>query len=208
VTAHRIGLGSALLGVVVLAWALVLRQTDGMMAAGIWPYLSLWVVMTVAMMLPSAAPMLLLVDRLSGSTATPLFATGYLIAWAVFGAAAYWLGSLVAWPATGALLIAAGIYQALPLKHACLRRCRNPLGFLRDHAGEGPLRVGVIHGAYCVGCCAGLMVVLLALGMMNVVWMALVGVAILAEKLLPRGERLAPISALVLVGFGAWITLT
>jgi predicted metal-binding membrane protein len=208
VTAHRIGLVSALLGVVVLAWALVLRQTDGMMAAGIWPYLSLWVVMTVAMMLPSAAPTLLLVDRLSGSSATPLFLGGYLIAWTAFGAAAYWIGSFVAWPATGTLLIAAGVYQVLPLKHACLRRCRNPLAFLRDHAGEGPLRVGAIHGAVCVGCCAGLMVVLLALGMMNVLWMAVVGAAILAEKLLPRGERLAPVSALVLVGLGTWIALT
>jgi len=208
VTARRIGLVSALLGVVVLAWALVLKQTDGMMAAGIWPYLSLWVVMTVAMMLPSAAPMLLLVDRLSSSAATPLFAVGYLLAWTAFGAAAYWIGSLFAWPATGALLVAAGVYQVLPLKHACLRRCRNPLGFLRDHAGESPLRVGIIHGAYCVGCCAGLMVVLLALGMMNVVWMALVAAAVLAEKLLPGGERLAPASAVVLVASGAWIGLT
>jgi predicted metal-binding membrane protein len=208
VTARRIGLGSALLGVFVLAWALVLVQTNGMMAAGIWPYLSLWVVMTVAMMLPSATPMLLLVDRLSGASATPRFLGGYLIAWTAFGAAAYLVGSLVAWPATGALLIAAGVYQLLPVKQACLRRCRNPVGFLREHAGEGPLRVGVVHGATCVGCCAGLMVVLLGLGMMNVLWMALVGAAILAEKLLPHGERLAPLSALALVASGTWIVLT
>jgi predicted metal-binding membrane protein len=208
VTTRRIGLGSALLGVFALAWAFVLIHTDGMMAAGIWPYLSLWVVMTVAMMLPSATPMLLLVDRLSGSSATPRFFSGYLIAWTAFGAAAYLVGSLIAWPATGALLVAAGVYQVLPIKQACLRRCRHPIGFLRDHAGESPLRVGVVHGAYCVGCCAGLMVVLLALGMMNVLWMALVGAAVLAENVLPHGERLAPLSALALVGAGTWIVLT
>ncbi len=204
-TARRIGFGSIGLGLVVVAWAIVIARSDGMVG-GFGSYLGLWTAMTVAMMLPSAAPMLLLVDRLSHE-AMPPFALGYLLAWTAFGAAAYAVSSRIHWHATAAVLIAAGVYQVLPFKRACLRRCRNPLGFLRDHAREPPLVVGVRHGGYCVGCCAGLMSGLLALGMMNIVWMALAAAAVLAEKTLPGGDRLAPLSAIGLVGAGAWLVL-
>src|SRR5947209_6878167 len=125
-TVRRIGNGSVLLATVVLAWAVVVTQSDSLMMGGAGAYLALWTAMTVAMMLPSAAPMLLLVDRLSRG-ATPLFALGYLVAWTAFGVGAYLVTSQLHWRTTAALLVAAGLYQVLPLKRACLRRCRNPL---------------------------------------------------------------------------------
>lgn len=162
--------------------------------------------MTVAMMLPSTIPMLLLVDRLS-SRATPKFAVGYLVVWTLAGVAAYATGAAIRWSDTGVLLIAAGIYQLLPLKQACLRHCRNPLVFLRAHGGHGPLRAGIVHGSYCVGCCAGLMLVLFALGMMSVAWMAVFAAAILAEKLLPFGERITRVTAMLFACDGVWVIL-
>jgi predicted metal-binding membrane protein len=201
VTARRIGVGASLLGVAALGWAYVAREGGGMMMAGVAPYLAVWVAMTVAMMLPSAAPTLLLVDRLSPA-ATPLFGLGYLVVWAAVGLAAYAVSMRVSWHATALLLVAAGVYQVLPLKRACLRRCRSPLAFLRRHASEPPFLVGARHGVLCVGCCAGLMTVLLALGMSSLVWMTVVGVAILCEKTLPHGERLAAATAVALVGAG------
>jgi predicted metal-binding membrane protein len=205
VTARRLGLGSAVLGASTLAWAVVIVQTGGM-AMGFWPYVGAWVAMTMAMMLPSATPMLLLVDRLSPG-ATPLFLLGYVASWTLFGIAAYSVGSALSWPATGWLLLAAGLYHVLPFKRSCLRHCRNPLAFLRAHAGDGPFRTGVAHGAFCIGCCAGLMVVLIALGMASILWMALVAAAILAERLLPGGEQLATLVAFGLIGTGVWLVL-
>src|SRR5206468_145214 len=119
--------------------------------------------------------------------ATPLFALGYLVAWTAFGVVAYLVTSRIEWHATAALLVAAGIYQVLPLKRACLRRCRNPLAFLRAHAGDPPLVLGTRHGVFCIGCCAGLMVVLLALGMASPAWTAVVAVAIAIEKTWSHG---------------------
>jgi len=195
-----IGVMASVLGLAALGWAIVLAQRD-LMAVTLPSYLGVWIAMTVAMMLPSAAPMLLLVDRLSHQ-AMPAFLAGYLVAWATFGLGAYAISSRVHWHATAVLLVAAGVHQLLPLKRACLRRCRNPLAFLRDHADDPPLAVGLRHGVVCVGCCAGLMVVLLALGMMSLVWMTAVGAVILAEKVLPLGERIAPVTGVGLIGAG------
>src|SRR5437870_5321546 len=91
------------------------------------------------------------------------------------------LAALVAW----VVVVAAGAYQLTPLKRACLRRCRNPLAFVRAHAGESALRMGATHGAHCVGCCAGLMVVLFALGVMSLLWMGVVAAIVAAEKVAP-----------------------
>jgi predicted metal-binding membrane protein len=193
------------LGAATLAWAVLIVQTNGM-AMGFWPYLGAWVAMTVAMMLPSATPMLLLVDRLSPG-ATPPFLLGYLAVWTLFGVAAWSIGSAITWPATGWLLVVAGLYHVLPFKRSCLRRCRNPLSFLRAHADDGPLLTGVAHGVFCIGCCAGLMVLLIALGMASVLWMALVAAALLAERVLPGGEQLAAAIAVGLVGTGVWLVL-
>ena len=120
--------------------------------------------------------------------------------------------SLVAWPAQGrwvacAALAAAGLYQLTPLKTSCLRHCRSPVHFLlRAPAGPvGSLRAAAGHGLYCVGCCAGLMLALFALGVMSLVWMALVSLAILVEKTLPRGAQAAPVLAVALIALGIWV---
>ena len=205
-TARRLWLVSTVLAASAVAWALVVAQTRGMPGTGVWPYELLWIAMTVAMMLPPATPMLLLVDRLSRA-AVPLFALGYLLIWVGFGLVAYLVGRLVSWNDVGVLLVAIGAYQLLPFRHACLRRCRNPLAFLRAHADHGPLRTGIAHGGVCIGCCAGLMVLLLGVGAMSVAWMGAIAGVILAEKLLPGSERLAVPSAVGLIATGAWIGL-
>jgi predicted metal-binding membrane protein len=205
VGARDLGVISSVLGLAALGWAIVVDQRD-LMVVTMPSYLGIWIAMTVAMMLPSATPMLLLVDRLS-HTATPGFMAGYLVAWGAFGIAAYEITSRIHWHVTAALLVVAGLHQVLPLKRACLRRCRNPLAFLRGHADERPLVVGIKHGALCVGCCAGLMVVLLALGMMSIVWMTAIGAAILSEKVLPAGERIAAVTGAGLIGAGVMVAI-
>lgn len=206
-TVRRLGVGSALLLAAAAGWALVvvrIRGVDMGAPATLGPYLGMWVTMTAAMMLPSATPVVLLVDRFS-PRATPRFLTGYALSWTAIGVAAFALVEPAralgadGRHATSLLLAAAGTYQLTPLKSACLRRCRSPLSFLRAQARRGPLIAGVLHGAYCVGCCAGLMAVLFALGVMSVFWMAVVAVLIGAEKLAPHGERLARPIAFVLL---------
>jgi len=180
-------------------------------------YVSAWVVMMAAMMFPSISPMVrtyALVERsrrarrgLGEPTAAIVaFVAGYLFIWTGFGLAAYVILELVralgiealSWDAAGpylagGVIFAAAIYQLTPLKDACLSRCRGPLDFLierwRDGVG-GALRLGVEHGAWCVGCCWALMAALFALGAMSIAWMVLIAAMIAVEKLLPS-KRLA-----------------
>src|SRR5262249_6224294 len=110
----------------------------------------------------------------------------------------------------GTAIAAAGLYQLTPLKRVCLRHCRTPLHFVmhgwrEGHAGA--LRMGGEHGAYCVGCCWGLMVILFALGVMSLLWMAVVAAVVFAEKLLPVGERLSRVLALAFVALGIWVAV-
>src|SRR5438128_3153240 len=174
-------------------------------------YVSSWVLMMAAMMFPSIVPMVL-VYRLAQRRrselrpaaslgSTPLFVGGYLISWAAFGGLAYALfvgvrsASIGAFSwhrggpyVAGAVLLAAALYQVTPAKDACLRRCRGPLQFITHAWRDGPmgaLRMGVEHGAWCVGCCWALMAGLFALGVMSVGWMLLIAALIAAEKLLP-----------------------
>ena len=215
-TSRALGVGSALIGVSLVAWAIVVHQTQGMNMGpsadldGLAWYTGLWVAMTGAMMLPSSTPTVLLVDRLSPA-ATPRFLAGYLVAWTAYGLAAYGLAragrasGLGHSAAAGPLIAAAGLYALTPLKRACLRHCRNPLAFLMRHASQGPLRTGIFHGTYCVGCCAGLMVVLFAVGMMSVFWMVVVAALIAAERIAPFGERLVTPIGLALVATGCWL---
>ncbi len=174
-------------------------------------YISTWVVMMAAMMFPSIGPMVLMYRNLHagrraqgqevGAGATGLFVTGYLALWAASGLLAYGAlkggraldGGLLAWHRGGrwvaaGLLLAAAVYELTPLKDACLARCRSPLGFLvgswRDGRG-GALRMGVEHGAWCLGCCWLLMVGLFALGAMSITWMLVISILITVEKLLP-----------------------
>ncbi len=218
-----------LLGAATLAaWIVSVGEMRGMdagpgtdLGAFGW-FLGIWVTMTAAMMLPSAVPITLLVARLRDAVDACCFVGGYLVAWFTYGIVAYaaFRGlraiapSLVAWNArgpwaAGAALVAAGVYQLTPLKNSCLRHCRAPIGFLiRARGGRaGSVRAGVGHGVYCIGCCFGLMLALFALGVMSLVWMAVAAVAILVEKTLPGGPRVAVGLAVALVVLGVWVAM-
>src|SRR5205814_551345 len=108
----------------------------------------------------------------------------------------------------GGALALAGLYEATPLKRVCLRHCRGPLHFVLAGWRDGPigaLRMGAEHGAYCIGCCWGLMLALFALGVMSLTWMALLAVLIFAQKVLPLGERLIPAFTVLFVAAGIWV---
>jgi predicted metal-binding membrane protein len=217
---------AVLLAAAVAAWVVTVQRMRGMDAGpgtdlgALGWYLGICVTMTAAMMLPSAAPAVSLCARVRGDAQTSAFVGGYLIAWTLYGLAAYAVyrgiraasPSFLAWDehgpwVAGSALAAAGLYQLTPLKSACLRHCRSPLHFLmRGRMGApGALWMGVEHGAICVGCCLGLMLALFALGVMSLFWMGAVGVAILIEKAMPGGEGFARALALVLVGLGIWV---
>lgn len=197
-------------------------------------YVGAWVVMMAAMMFPSIVPMVrtyALVQRsryarrgLGEPTAAIVtFVAGYLVTWTIFGLGAYAAFGLVraldigalSWNAggpylAGAVIIAAGVYQLTPLKDACLSRCRGPLDFLterwRDGVG-GALRLGLEHGAWCVGCCWALMAALFALGVMSVTWMVFIAALVAIEKLVPS-KRLANRGiAVLLVALGLAVAL-
>ena len=197
---------------------------------GLGWYLGIWVTMMAGMMLPSAAPMVLLFARVNGErrrrgqagfVPTWVFVVGYLAAWTAYGLAAYGLfravqaldSGFLAWDragpyVAGVAVVAAGLYELTPLKTACLRHCRSPLHFILGSWREGwsgALRMGAEHGAYCVGCCWGLMLALFAVGVMSLFWMAVVAAVIFLEKIAPRGERLARPVAAALVALGIWI---
>jgi len=174
-------------------------------------FIVVWVVMMAAMMFPSIAPMVLMHVRIQEGRrqregagvagATALFVAGYLIAWSAAGVLGYAIfelgraatGDTFAWDEAGpylagGVLCMAAIYQLTPLKDVCLRHCRSPFAFLMQHwhAGRlGSLRMGVVHGGWCVGCCWALMAALFALGVMSLGWMAFIAALIAVEKLLP-----------------------
>jgi predicted metal-binding membrane protein len=190
----------------------------------------MWTVMMVAMMVPSAAPMVLVFAtvnrRRQGEHQGPLvptgaFLSGYLVVWAAFSA----MATLAQWGLHtaallsprmvstspllgGALLVAAGVFQWTPLKHACLTHCRTPLGFImgewRDGTG-GAFIMGLNHGAYCVGCCWFLMGLLFVAGVMNLLWVAVIAAFVLIEKVAPRGQWVSRAAGLLLVGWGVWM---
>jgi len=187
----------------------------------------MWWVMMIAMMLPSAAPMVLLhaaVKRRSEPEAevtvlTGLFVLGYLVIWSMFSAAAVVLQwglelrglvspvmmSVTSETLGGVILVAAGIYQLTPLKHACLEHCRSPVHYLSRHhrpGRNGALRMGLGHGAYCLGCCWVLMALLFFGGIMNLYWIAGLAILVMVEKLMPHGHRLAQAAGIGLVIIG------
>lgn len=189
------------------------------------PAVAMWAFMMVAMMLPSAAPMILLFARFSaqskhGAPNTAIFALSYLIIWLFFSAIAAasqaGLVSLAAASAdglklvngkvAGLLLVAAGCYQLSPLKSACLNQCRSPLSFLMHGwrpGWKGALRLGMQHGLYCLGCCWALMLLLFAAGVMNLAWVAALTFIVVAEKLAPPIIRVRQGIAVVLLLGGA-----
>jgi len=191
----------------------------------------MWWIMMVAMMLPSASPMILLFARFNRSqrekgapyVPTGVFALGYLLVWAAFSqvaVAAQWglersglLSSMMASTSVtlGAmLLIAAGLYQLSPLKYACLKHCRSPLFFISHHwrPGEwGALRMGLEHGAFCTGCCWFLMALLFYGGVMNLFWIIGLALLVLLEKLAPAGHWVGWVVGLGLVAWGTALLL-
>ena len=214
-----------------LAWVVTIAQANGMgvgpgtMGLSLLAFLALWVVMMAAMMFPSVAPMAVIwirsvSARTSGLQRTggiSLFLCGYLIAWAGYGllafaallgtgrfvetspGAAKWVGV--------AIFAVAGIYQLTPLKEVCLKHCRSPIGSLFHYASfRGPardLRVGLHHGAYCVACCWGLMIVLIAVGTMNIAVMAALAAVIFIEKVWRYGHQFALVVGVALIATAA-----
>lgn len=237
----------ALLALSAVSWAAVLWQAgtmrpagDGMasgaggltmgMAAPV--FLATWVVMMAAMMLPSAAPMILMFDAIQAGKSrggrptvpTWVFVGGYLVVWAAFGLVAYAAAllagrlsdgspdlAMLAPRVGGAVIVAAGIYQLTPLKQACLSKCRTPTQFVLTSWRDGLLgafRMGLGHGAYCLGCCWLLFVILFPLGIMNVAAMAVVALLVLAEKTLPVGQRISQLIGVALIGVGLAIVFS
>jgi predicted metal-binding membrane protein len=207
-----------LIGAAVAAWVLTVERMRGMDAGpgtdlgGLRWYLGIWVTMTAAMMLPSAAPAAGHVARLARRFPTLLFVAGYLAVWTAYGLAAYgvfWLltsfdTGWLAWDAGGPyvasfVLVAVGLYELTPLKQLSLRRCRSP-----EHPTSA-IGSGVDHGIDCVGCSGGLMIALFVLGVMSLLWMALVAGVIFVEKVLPHGPRLSRVFAVIFIALGIWV---
>jgi len=236
----------ALLALSAVSWAAVLWQAGTMRPAGDMAngaegltmgmtapvFLATWVVMMAAMMLPSAAPMILMFDAIQagrsrqGRSTVPtwVFVGGYLVVWGTFGLVAYAAAllagrlsdgspdlAMLAPRIGGAVIVAAGIYQLTPLKQACLSKCRTPTQFVLTSWRDGLLgafRMGLGHGAYCLGCCWLLFVILFPLGIMNVAAMAVVALLVLAEKTLPVGQRISQLIGVALIGVGLAIVFS
>jgi predicted metal-binding membrane protein len=190
--------------------------------------IAMWWVMMIAMMTPSAAPLILLYDRvlrhsrshrMSPQGSTLALTAGYLCVWLAFSVAAagiqfilqragliseMMLWSKSAW-LSGMVLVITGIYQLSPLKRACLRRCRNPVQMLTRWGRPGRVkawRMGVEHGMWCVACCWLLMALLFVGGVMNVAWIALISLFVLAEKILGAGPSISRLSGILLICWG------
>lgn len=199
-------------------------------AAGLLMALGMWAVMMVAMMLPTVAPSASVFAVLSArrdpgheNAATAIYVAGYAASWIAFAAPA----ALLQWALTDALLLdamarststtlsaaillAAGVYQWLPLKSTCLSKCRSPLAFFmanwRD-GNSGALWLGLRHGGYCVGCCWALMAVMFVVGAMSLAWMGLIMLVVLSEKAIPASWRFDKALGLVLVAAGLWLAV-
>jgi predicted metal-binding membrane protein len=233
--------------VIVAAWAYLLsgagmsmHEMDGMlmpMHNEPWTpgyallMFAMWAVMMAAMMLPSAAPMILLYSTIARARrarddvaiGSGVFAAGYLLVWAAFslGAAGLQFAAVQAAVVSpmmemtstglaGALLIVAGLYQWSPLKQACLQRCRSPLEFMTTRWREGAwgaFTMGLSHGAYCLGCCWVLMLLLFVGGVMNLIWIAGLALFVLIEKTAPAGHWIGRAAGIALMVWGA-VTLT
>ena len=227
--------------VVALAWLYLWQSAAGMDGMAPMPHtgsgatfaltFAMWAVMMIGMMLPSAAPAILLyaalvrknAERGTVLPATWVFTSGYVAVWTAFSAAAA-LGqtaleqamlmtstmSLASQALSAGVLVAAGLYQWLPVKDICLQKCRNPLELFTMHwrpGARGAFRMGVEHGLYCVGCCWLLMLILFAAGVMNLMWVALIAGFIFVEKLLPAQRFTTAIAGLALVGTGVFVLL-
>jgi predicted metal-binding membrane protein len=230
----RVIIAAGLFFITSVAWAYTVREARSMdelcmhmdrswNASDVGMTLLMWIVMMVAMMTPSAAPMVLMfatVNEKRRSEQRPyapaaFFLGGYLFVWSVFSIAAtgvQWLLHSLALlspmmttssPYLGAcILFAAAVFQLTPLKTSCLAHCRSPLGFLLTDwrpGSKGAFLMGVHHGGYCTGCCWALMALLFVAGVMNLLWVALLSVFVLAEKMLPRSEMITRAASVALL---------
>jgi predicted metal-binding membrane protein len=189
----------------------------------------MWAVMMVAMMTPSASPMVLTFAginrrrRVQGRplASTSMFLLGYLLVWVGFSA----LATLFQWGLHsaalispmmettspilgGVILLAVGIFQLTPLKNVCLSHCRTPMGFILTEWREGSLgalTMGLKHGRYCLGCCWFLMALLFVAGVMNLLWVAIIAAFVLIEKVAPGAEWISRVAGLLLIGWGVWV---
>jgi predicted metal-binding membrane protein len=243
---QRLVMYGGLAGISLLAWAYLVYLAGTMQMANMGMDLSMpsmqawgikdtsftfgmWVVMMVAMMTPSAVPVILMYQTVRRRqhkendlvSATWLFLLGYLLTWAGFSAAAtlaQWglhsaalLTPMMASASPllgGVLLVAAGVYQFTPLKNACLSHCRTPMGFLLAEWRDGKLGalvMGMRHGLYCVGCCWLLMALLFVGGVMNLVWVALIAAYVLVEKVAPSLTWLSRLSGIAAIVWGLWL---
>jgi len=192
-------------------------------------FIAIWAVMMVAMMFPAAAPMILMFGAVYASkrrqeqpyVPTWIFVSAYLLVWVLSGVLAYFLAIGIeklagqsmwlmenATRISGAILVIAGLYQLSPLKNVCLSKCRTPLQFLLTswHDGyAGAFRMGIEHGAFCLGCCWLLFVILFPLGLMNIAVMALVTALIFAEKALPVGRQISQFAGAGLIIYGVLV---
>jgi predicted metal-binding membrane protein len=241
---ERLIVGGCLAAIVALSWLYLLHlkmamDMSGMSMPGMvmldtrrWDgidvlfLLVMWAVMMVAMMVPSATPMIFAFLKVNQTRSAAnrqlipvgIFLLGYLSVWTMYSAVATlaeWglhqaalLSTTMAstsWALNGGLLIAAGVFQLTPLKRACLKSCRSPLSFLMSEWREGAagaFAMGLQHGAYCLGCCWVLMALLFVAGVMNLFWVAVIALLVMAEKLLPKGEVLGYIIGAGLVAAG------
>jgi len=190
----------------------------------LWLVFMMWAVMMVAMMMPSASPMVLMYARIARGRGTAwlwhasMFAAGYIFVWSVFSIFATIGQALLARTAMisnsmsvtpiagGAILIAAGIYQLTALKNSCLGHCQSPYSFFMTRWRDGAsaaFRMGVDHGIFCVGCCWLLMAMLFVVGVMNLTWVAAISILVLLEKATPYGRAIANTAGVALIASGA-----
>jgi predicted metal-binding membrane protein len=218
VTAEGMG-GMAMAGVSAAGWSL----------GGAVVFVAVWTVMMAAMMLPAAAPMILIFAsaqaRRARHVAVPtwIFTSGYILVWLAAGLLVYvvvQIGSDLAdqltsadrasWAplALGATLVAAGLHQFTPIKRVCLTHCRSPFAFVAQHWRDGragALQMGLRHGGYCLGCCWALFAVMVAAGVMSLAWMLLLTLIVFIEKVLPQGRRASSMIGVALVVLGLMV---
>jgi len=223
----RVALVAVLFALAAVAWWSTADRMQGM-DEGPWTalgtfgwFLSAWLVMMAAMMLPSVAPTVALYAQMTKARLLPvLFVAGYFLVWGAVGAIAFAIasmaGDVLEWDRAGrwiagGTLVAAAVYELTPAKNICLQKCRSPLGFLLGAWREGrvgALTMGSKHGAWCVGCCWALMASLFALGVMSIAWTAFVAALIAVEKLLPWRRVAMYGTATVLLALGVLLLVT
>ncbi len=226
------------IGVALATWAVTAVRMWGMDGGpgtdlgGIGWYLGVWLTMMAAMMLPAVTPFAVAFSRVSdqrrrtgnGFVPTWTLLVGYLSAWTIYGLVAYGIYRLIQdagpgflhWDAqgpyvAGAVVVVAGLYELTSLKRACLNTCRTPLQFVLHrwrNGRAGAFVMGIEHGAVCVGCCWALFALLFAIGVMSILWMALVTALVFIQRTLPGGDRTTRLLGAILVAFGVWIAVS